>query len=163
LPDAQSLLFGRNPRRTTVRVLVLIAISVVTFRWILIPVRTDGISMEPTYESGRLNVVNRLSYVASQPTRGDIVAIRLAGLHVLYIKRVVGLPGERLAIVDGEVRINGQPLAEPYVAHRRPWNLPEVELGPAEYFVVGDNRGMNAADHTFGRVDSVRIVGRVMF
>ena len=41
--------------------------------------------------------------------------------------------------------------------------LPEVRLGPAEYFVVGDNRGMYAADHTFGRVDAVRIVGRVVF
>jgi len=163
LPDARSILFGTNPRRTTVRVLVLIVLSVITFRWILLPVRTDGISMEPTYESGRLNLVNRLAYLSSTPARGDVVAIRLAGLHVLYIKRVVALPGERVAIVEGEVRIDGRALSEPYVHHRRPWNLPEVELGPAEYFVVGDNRGMNAADHTFGRVDAVRIVGRVVF
>jgi signal peptidase I len=163
LPDAHSIIFGTNPRRTTVRVLVLIAISIVTFKWVLLPVRTDGISMEPTYASGRLNLVNRLAYFSSTPARGDVVAIRLAGLHVLYIKRVIGLPGERLAIVDGEVRIDGRPLLEPYVKHRRPWNLPEVQLGPAEYFVVGDNRGMNAADHTFGRVDAVRIVGRVVF
>jgi len=163
LPDAKSILFGTNPRRTTVRVLVLIVLSVITFRWILLPVRTDGISMEPTYEPGRLNLVNRLAYLSSTPARGDVVAIRLAGLHVLYIKRVVALPGERVAIVEGEVRIDGRALPEPYVHHRRPWNLPEVELGPAEYFVVGDNRGMNAADHTFGRVDAVRIVGRVVF
>jgi signal peptidase I len=163
LSSARDILFGRHPRRTTVRVFVLIVVSLVVFRWVLIPVRTDGVSMEPTYESGRLNLVNRLAYLSSRPARGDVVAIRLAGLHVLYIKRVVGLPGERIAISAGEVQIDGAPLLEPYVQHRRPWELPEVQLGPAEYFVVGDNRGMAAADHTFGRVDAFRIVGRVVF
>jgi signal peptidase I len=146
-----------------VRVLLLILASTVIFRWILIPVRTDGVSMEPTYESGRLNVVNRLAYLSSSPARGDVVAIRLAGLHVLYIKRVIALPGERVGITAGEVQIDGAPLNEPYVRHRRPWDLPEVQLGQTEYFVVGDNRGMAAADHTFGRVDAIRIVGKVVF
>jgi signal peptidase I len=163
LAPSREILFGRNPRRTTVRVLILIILSIVGFRWVLIPVRTDGISMEPTYESGRINLVNRLAYLSSSPARGDVVAIRLAGLHVLYIKRVVALPGERLSITSGEVRIDGVPLNEPYVHYRRPWEVPEVQLGPSEYFVVGDNRGMAAADHTFGRVDAFRIVGRVLF
>ena len=163
MPNARHILFGQNPRRTTVRVLLLILASIVVFRWVLIPVRTDGVSMEPTYESGRLNLVNRLAYLRSPPARGDVVAIRLAGLHVLYIKRVLGLPGERIAISAGEVLVDGAPLIEPYVHHRRPWELAEVRLGPAEYFVVGDNRGMAAADHTFGRIDAVRIVGRVVF
>jgi signal peptidase I len=163
LASAREILFGRNPRRTTVRVLLLIFASIGIFRWVLIPVRTDGISMEPTYESGRINLVNRLAYLSSSPARGDVVAIRLAGLHVLYIKRIIALPGERVSFNSGEVRIDGVPLTEPYVHYRRPWELPEVQLGPAEYFVVGDNRGMNAADHTFGRVDAVRIVGRVVF
>ncbi len=145
------------------RVLLLIVASIGIFRWVLIPVRTDGISMEPTYESGRINLVNRLAYLSSSPARGDVVAIRLAGLHVLYIKRIIALPGERVSFNSGEVRIDGVPLTETYVHYRRPWEVPEVQLGPAEYFVVGDNRGMNAADHTFGRVDAVRIVGRVVF
>jgi len=163
LASAREILFGRNPRRTTVRVLLLIFASIGIFRWVLIPVRTDGISMEPTYESGRINLVNRLAYLSSSPARGDVVAIRLAGLHVLYIKRIIALPGERVSFNSGEVRIDGVPLTETYVHYRRPWEVPEVQLGPAEYFVVGDNRGMNAADHTFGRVDAVRIVGRVVF
>jgi signal peptidase I len=159
----REILFGRNPRRTTVRVLLLVVASILIFRWALIPVRTDGISMEPTYESGQLNLVNRLAYLSSSPSRGDVVAIRLAGLHVLYIKRILALPGERVGIVSGEVQIDGAPLNEPYVHFRRPWDVPEVQLGPAEYFVVGDNRGMASADHTFGRVDAFRIVGRVIF
>jgi signal peptidase I len=160
---SREILFGRHPRRTTVRVLLLVITSIVIFRWVLIPVRTDGVSMEPTYESGQLNLVNRLAYLSRSPSRGDVVAIRLAGLHVLFIKRIIALPGERVGISAGSVRINGMPLDEPYVRYRRPWEVPEVQLGPAEYFVVGDNRGMDAADHTFGRIDAFRIVGRVVF
>jgi signal peptidase I len=157
------LLVGRDPRRTLVRVLVLATISFVTFRWVLVPIRTEGISMLPTYQSGTLKFVNRLAYMSNPPVRGDIVAIRLAGPHVVYLKRVIGLPGERVAFVDGQVWVDDAPLQEPYVRNRRPWNVAEVTLGPREYFVVGDNRGMNAGDHDFGRVDTARIVGKVLF
>jgi signal peptidase I len=165
LSSFRRFLFGRDPRRTAVRVLVLAGISFVTFKWMLIPIRTQGVSMLPTYSSGTFNLVNRLSYVGrnAAPKRGDIVAIRLAGPNVVYVKRIVGMPGERVSIVEGWVHINGQSLPEPYVRHRRAWDVPEVTLGPHEYFVVGDNRGMAAGDHDFGRVDDDRILGRVLF
>ena len=92
------------------RVLVLAALSFVTFRWVLIPVRAEGISMEPTYRSGSLNLLNRLAYGYRQPERGDIVGIKLAGPHVLYVKRIIALPGERILITRGQVYINGAPL-----------------------------------------------------
>lgn len=142
---------------------MLAIVSVVVFRWVLIPIRTDGPSMLPTYESGSFNLVNRLAYWRGEPSRGDVVAIRLAGPSVLYVKRIVGLPGERLDVAKGLVRINGVPLAEPYVRHRRAWDVPEVTMGRNEYFVVGDNRGMRVGDHDFGRVDRARIVGKVVF
>jgi signal peptidase I len=157
------LVFGENPRRTLTRVIVLAAISFVTFRWVLVPIRTEGSSMLPTYETDRLNLVNRLAYLGGRPARRDVVAILMAGPHVLYVKRVIGLPGERVSVVDGIVNINGSPLLEPYVRHRRPWQVDEVTLGPDEYFVVGDNRGMAAGDHDFGRVDLSRILGKVVF
>ena len=160
---ARRLVFGSNPRRTAVRILILTAVSFGTFRWILIPVRTQGISMQPTYESDHLTFVNRLAFVWRPPARGDIVAIRLAGPHVVYVKRIVGLPGERLEIVEGQVLIDALPLAEPYVRNRRPWDVPEVTLEKGEYFVIGDNRGMRAGDHDFGRVDAARILGRILF
>lgn len=160
---ARRLVFGSNPRRTAVRILILTAVSFGTFRWILIPVRTQGISMQPTYESDHLTFVNRLAFVWRPPARGDIVAIRLAGPHVVYVKRIVGLPGERLEIVEGQVLIDASPLAEPYVRNRRPWDVPEVTLEKGEYFVIGDNRGMRAGDHDFGRVDAARILGRILF
>jgi len=160
---ARRLVFGSNPRRTAVRILILTAVSFGTFRWILIPVRTQGISMQPTYESDHLTFVNRLAFVWRPPARGDIVAIRLAGPHVVYVKRIVGLPGERLEIVEGQVLIDALPLAEPYVRNRRPWDVPEVTLEKGEYFVIGDNRGMRVGDHDFGRVDAARILGRILF
>jgi signal peptidase I len=157
------LVFGANPRRTTVRIAVLALASFVTFGWILIPMRAEGISMQPTYESGSLHLVNRLAFWFRSPARGDVIGIRLAGPHVLYVKRIVALPGERLEIVEGQVHVNGAPLAEPYVLHRTPWNVPAVTLTSREYYVIGDNRGMPARDHSFGRIDASRIVGKVLF
>lgn len=145
------------------RVVVLATLSFIIFKWVLLPIRAEGISMEPTYQSGSLNLVNRLAYRYRKPERGDIVGIRLAGPHLIYVKRIIGLPGEHLAIEHGQVYINGAPLNEPYVKNRRGWDVPEVTLTPREYFVIGDNRGMRAADHSFGRVDVSRILGRVIF
>lgn len=157
------IVFGRHPRRTLVRVVVLAVVSFITFGWVLIPVRAEGISMLPTLQSGSLHLVSRISYSYGKPSRGDIIAIRLAGPHVLYVKRVIALPGERIQFVQGQVYVDGVPLNEPYVRNRRTWDVPEVQLSPREYFVVGDNRGMRAADHDFGRVDVSRIVGKLLF
>jgi signal peptidase I len=163
LSDIRRLVFGKNPRRTAVRVLVLAAISFVIFTWVLIPIRTEGSSMLPTYQPDRLHFVNRLAYGASGPVRGDVVAIQMAGPNVVYVKRVVGLPGERVGIAGGQVQINGTVLSEPYVRHRRPWDVEEVTLGPREYFVIGDNRGMSVGQHDFGRAEVDRILGKVVF
>jgi signal peptidase I len=144
-------------------VLVLAGVSFVTFKWIFIPIRTQGSSMLPTYGPGELKLVNKLAYQTSAPERGDVVAIQMAGPHVLYVKRVIGLPGERVAVREGLVQINGTTLTEPYVRNRRPWDVPEVTLGTREYFVIGDNRGMSAGEHDFGRVEIDRILGKVLF
>jgi len=155
--------FGAHPRRTLVRVLVLAALSFGMFRWVLMPIRAEGISMLPTYRSGSLNLVNRLAFASTKPSRGDVVAIRLAGPHVLYVKRIIALPGERFSMAQGQAYVNGAPLSEPYVRERRPWDVKEVTLTAREYYVIGDNRGMSASDHDFGRVDVSRIVGKVIF
>ena len=150
-------------RGIAIAVLVLAAASFVTFKWVLIPIRTEGSSMLPTYSPDRFNLVNRFAYVAASPSRGDVIAIRMAGPHVLYVKRIIGMPGERVSIDDGLVSINGVALPEPYVKFRRPWRVDAVTLGPQEYFVMGDNRGMSVGDHDFGRVESQRILGKVLF
>ena len=148
---------------TLVRAAATIALAYVVFSYLLIPVRLQGISMEPTYTSGQIDFTNRLAYLWRAPARGDAVAIRMAGPRVVFVKRIVGLPGERIEIIGGVVNVNGQRLIEPHVARRAPWNVAPVTLGADEYFVVGDNRAMRMEDHDFGRTTRDRIIGKMLY
>jgi signal peptidase I len=154
---------GRHPRRTFLRAATLVLAAIVVFRWVLIPVRGAGISMTPTIADGELVLVNRLAYRLRSPRRADIVAVRLAGRSIVYVKRVIALPGERLRIEAGIVHVNDRPLDEPYVQRRWPWSYDTVDLGPGEYFVVGDNRGMPMDLHELGRVREERLIGVVVY
>ena len=158
----RAAIFGRHPRRTLARAAALVAGAYIVFGHLLIPVRGEGPSMLPTIRDGQILFVNTLAYAGGTPGRGDVVAINVAGRRLLYIKRVIGLPGERLRIDAGTVLVDGAPLDEPYVERRRPWDVPEVALGDGEYLVIGDNRGMAASNHEFGKARRERIVGRVV-
>lgn len=155
-------LVGANPRRTLGRCVALVVAAYVVFGYLLIPVRGHGPSMWPTLRDGELVLVNRLAYWHEVPQRGDIVALSLAGRRVVYIKRIVGMPGERVSILRGTVIVNDVALEEPYVQERRAWEVAEMALGPAEYLVIGDNRGMPARDHDFGKASRERVLGRVI-
>ena len=161
--DFTRVVLGRRPRQTLIRAAVLVAVSFVTFGYLLLPVRGEGISMAPTFRGGQLGLVNTLAYVWSRPQRGDIVAIRMAGPRVLYIKRIVALPTDRISIAGGVVLINGSALAEPYALGGAGWQLPEVTLGADQYFVIGDNRRMAIQNHDLGATTRARIVGEVLF
>lgn len=92
---------GADPKRTAIRVVVLIALSVITFRYVLLPVRGIGISMEPTMTQGDLVFLNKVIYHLREPQRGDVVAVRIAGESVVLVKRIVGLPGEQIGFHEG--------------------------------------------------------------
>jgi signal peptidase I len=154
---------GSNPRRTAVRVAVIVLAAYIIFGHVLLPIRGVGISMEPTIVQGDLLFVNRLSYRFRRPVRGDIVAVRVAGDSVVYVKRLLGLPGDRIGFVNGVFWRNGEPVDEPYVTKRAAWQLPEVTLGTDDYFVVGDNRGMPMAQHDFGTSTRERLIGPKAF
>jgi signal peptidase I len=161
------VLIGRNWKLTLVRLTVFVVTAFVVFRFILLPVRVEGISMLPTCRDGSVNFINRLAYLRRGPQRGDVVGIRLSdpGIlwpSVMYLKRVIGLPGETVAFVNGHVLIDGQTLDEPYEKNGCDWNLPPVKLGPTGYFVVGDNRSMPSEFHTFGKVERDHIVGKAI-
>jgi signal peptidase I len=152
-------LAGAHPRRTAIRAAIIVALAYVTFAYVLLPVRGVGISMEPAIEQGDLLFVNRLAYRFREPRRGDIVAVRIAGRSVVYVKRLVGLPGEQVEIDGGQLFINGARVDEPYVIKRAPWNLGPVTLGADQYFVVGDNRGMRIDQHEMGTATRDRLIG----
>jgi len=94
----QRFFVGRRPSRTLARAAVVVAVSVVTFGWVLQPIRAYEPNMLPTDRDGGLYFVNRLAYLGREPRRGDVVAIRLAGPRVLFMKRILGLPGELVRI-----------------------------------------------------------------
>jgi signal peptidase I len=143
---------------------MLCVASFVVFGFVLQPIRVRGISMEPTYRDGQVRLVNRTAYWFGKPRRGDVVAIRIVGHRVLLMKRVIGLPGERLAIHAGTVRIDGRALSEPYARRSPTWFEPELELGSDEYYLIGDNRSMRRQrDHEYGRAPFTRIAGKVLF
>jgi signal peptidase I len=134
------LIFGSNPSWTIVRMLLLIGLTFLLFKFILGLIRVTGSSMEPTYHDGQIKIVNRLAYRRSPPRRGDIVAIFYAGREVLLIKRIVGLPGETVQVAGGKVYIDGERLDEPYAAGAVPRPIRPFKLEAHEYWVIGDNR-----------------------
>ena len=155
-------IIGRNPPRTLMRAALLAAACYLIAQYVLVPIRVHGISMLPTYQDNRVNFVNRLAYLFHEPQRGDVVAIRLAGTHVMYMKRIVALPGERISFHKGQLLINGEPLDEPYIKLGCYWEEPPQQVGPGEYYVVGDNRSMAFRDHEQGRAVRRRIMGKVL-
>ena len=160
---AQRVLIGRNPKRTLLRIAILVVVSVVVFKLVLVPIQVEGGSMLPTYGDRSVNFVNRLAYVFHEPRRGDVVAIGLlAGRHVMYMKRIVGLPGETVAFHKGILHINGQPMAEPYVKLPGDWEREPEQIGPDQYYVVGDNRDMSWSGHMQGRAKRENIVGKIV-
>lgn len=158
----RTAVIGRSLGATLIRALLIALALLLVSQYVISPVRAYGISMQPTFEPGAWLWLSRLAYLRRPPARGDIVAVNLAGGQAVLVKRVVGLPDERLGITEGEVLVNGVPLDEPYVTERQPWTVSEVQLGPHEYYVIGDNRGMPAHQHDFGRAARSRIAGRVL-
>ncbi len=126
--------------------------------------RVYGGSMQPNLHTNERLVVEKLTYHFHGPRRGDIVVLRDPdGGPDLLIKRVVGLPGERVTVADGRVYVDGAVLSEPYLNQMttgggRSWVVP-----PLQVFVMGDNRGASRDSRVFGPVPLEGVVGRAMF
>lgn len=123
-------------------------------------IRVDSFSMEPTLFKGNYVVVDKLSYKIGSPDRGDIIVFHYPpNPDEQYIKRVVGLPGDRIHISGGRVFVNEELLAEPYL--RVPtksggdWVVPEDSL-----FVMGDNRNNSSDSRVWGVVPFENLVGK---
>jgi signal peptidase I len=159
---AQRLIYGRKPHWTLVRVLVWVVVLVAGSQFVVRPVKVQGSSMLPNYQDGRVNFVFKWAYRFGEPSRGDVVAIRLSGEHIMYLKRIIGLPGETVGFYRGRAVVNGEYLDEPYLKLPSNWNRAPVTLGHDEYFVVGDNRSMPKEDHEFGKAKRSKIVGKAL-
>ncbi|MEZ4771107.1 MAG: signal peptidase I [Caldilineales bacterium] len=125
--------------------------------------RVYGQSMEPNLHTDMRLVVEKISYRLHPPERGDIVVLRVRPDDELLIKRVVGLPGDEVAIHDGRVYINGEPLAEDYLNQETRGNLAPRVVPPLHVFVMGDNRRASNDSRSFGPVHIDNILGKAWF
>ena len=147
---------------------LLAAILIVMF--VVQRTQVDGESMEPTLYNGENLMVDKLSYRFRDPERFEIIVLRPFenDTKTLYIKRIIGLPGETIRIeTDGTILINGEKLYEGYgkeviQADKRGRAAQEVQLGEDEYFVMGDNRNNSgdSRDKNVGNIQRSKIIGR---
>ena len=152
----------------TIRFAVITLLIVIPIRaYVAQPFIVSGVSMVPSFENGEYLIIDELSYLLRAPKRGEVVVFRYPlDPSKFFIKRVIGLPGETVTIRDSQVFIkNGQT--------ELTWNYPAVQtaimggngvypLGPDQYFVLGDNRGMSLDSRAWGSVDEKLIKGRVL-
>ena len=123
-------------------------------------VLVEGSSMRPTLENHQRLIVNKLAYRSDLPERGDIVVFHFPiDPDQDFIKRVIGLPGDDVEIDNGEVRVNGEVLIEPYIAsapgYVGAWHVPENQI-----FVLGDNRNNSSDSHAWGAVPIENFIGK---
>ena len=115
--------------------------------------------MEPRIGAGEFVLIDTLAYRLGPVRRGDVLAFRHAGSEA-YLKRIIGLPGERVAVNHGIVLIDGRPLTEPYVRYRDDRSAPAVVVPPGSYFVLGDNRSNSDDSRDWGFVPASAIIGK---
>ena len=150
----------------------MVVLAVILYFGISFAVQTvhvEGMSMVGTLSNDDYLIANKIDYKLHAPQRGDIVILRApTNQSVDFIKRVIGLPGERLLIRDGVVYINGKHLNESYLPEAwtsmNNWPLDGSSNGevipPDHYFVMGDNRNRSQDSRTFGPISRDEIEGR---
>ena len=166
------------------RVIVIALIIAIPIRYFIAePFIVNGASMDPTFSTGQFLIVDRISYRFEQPQRGDVIVFKYPysettalGGSVYYIKRIIGLPGERVHVKDGKITIETPAststpshsfvLDEPYVQSYHLSHETQVfpengkPLGPDEYFVMGDNRAESSDSRVWGPLEYKYITGR---
>ena len=155
------------------RVLLISAAIVIPIRYFIVqPFVVRGASMEPNFADREYLVVDEVSYYFRDPARGEAIVFRYPrNPKEFFIKRISGLPGEKVAIRQGFVMIfnkqypQGFTLQEPYLQPPGARTHPEFEitLGRDEYFVLGDNRDFSSDSRIWGALPGELIVGRAVF
>jgi signal peptidase I len=183
----------KNPLVETISIVVVAIVLALGIQAFLVkPFRIPSESMVPTLAVGQRVLVDRVSPRFSEPSRGDIVVFNPptgaeegtcgdlgnpadrscpqpnnVRSETNFIKRVVGLPGDRVKVMDGQVIVNGRPQNEPYVRPDRDCpicDLPqEIRVPPGHFFMMGDNRGASADSREWGPVPEEWVIGRAFF
>lgn len=149
-----------------------LAIFVVVYLFLFQPNQVKGHSMDPTFHDGEYILTDKLSYRMGLPKRGDVVVFKSPkNADVDFIKRIIGLPGEKVKISGGKVYLNNQKLDEAAYLDPSVYTGPESFLSenqeivvPAgRFFVMGDNRPHSSDSRDFGPVAPGEFIGKVFF
>lgn len=151
----------------TIAIAVIAVVLVRTF--IAQPFLVSGSSMQPNFENGDYLLVDELAYRFREPIRGESVVFKYPQDHkVYYIKRIIGLPEERVVISGGTVTVypvggEKKVLDEPYIAGMSVPKNVDITLQKNQYFVMGDNRDFSYDSRSWGPVSSDELIGIVRF
>ena len=143
---------------------ILISLFIILF--VYQPVKVEGGSMEPGLEDQERIFINKLAYRLEAIDRGDVIVFRYPhDTRKNFIKRVIGLPGDRVRVADGHVYLNGHLLRELYVPEEYldSGSSPEIRVPADSYFVLGDHRSMSNDSRNFGPVPRSYIYGKAVF
>ena len=143
---------------------LILAVFVIIFLYQ--PVKVEGTSMLPELQDQERIFINKFVYRLEPIERGDVVVFHYpADPSKSFIKRVIGGPGDKIRIAEGQVFRNGQPLFEPYVppeyTDRR--SIPELIVPANSYFVLGDHRSMSNDSRDIGPIHEGYIYGKAVF
>ena len=120
-----------------------------------------GASMESTLHNKERLIANKIGYRLESPKQGEIIIFRPPlDTKRNYIKRVIGVPGDKVEIVNGKVYVNDEALNESYVEHKSYENMPVVTVPENSYFVLGDNRPNSSDSRYWGFVPRKNVVGK---
>jgi signal peptidase I len=145
---------------------ISIGVSIFIIVFLYQPVKVEGTSMMPGLADQERIFINKFAYRLGAIERGDVVVFRYPGdPSKNYIKRIVGMPGDRIEIVRGVVMVNGSRLDEPYVpaGFRDERSMSELTVPPGSYFVLGDHRNLSSDSRDFGMVEQEAIFGKAVF
>ncbi len=149
---------------------IVFAVAIFLFLYLLVlqPHKIKGASMEPNFPNGEYLLTDKVTYRFHEPKRGDVIVFKApTGDGEEYIKRIIGLPGERISVKNGKVYINGKLLKEDYIPEISPtfggqflqenevFTVPEGNL-----FVLGDNRPHSSDSRSWGTITNDKITGR---
>jgi signal peptidase I len=145
-----------------------VVLAVIVILFLYQPVKVEGTSMMPTLDDQERIFINKFVYRFhfEKIDRGDTVVFWFPGdPSKSYIKRVIGMPGDRVEVRDGSVIVNSTPLEEDYVPqeYRDQSEMRPTTVGPEEYFVLGDHRSSSNDSRTWGMVPRRYIYGKAVF
>lgn len=166
-PEPQPEVPKKSALRAWVKdVVVSLVVSAFFIIFLYQPVKVEGTSMLPVLEDQERIFINKFVYRWEPISRGDIVVFRYPhDPSKSYIKRVIGVPGDRVVIDRGRVYVNGYLLRETYVPQKFVdyRSYPEIVVPRDSYFVLGDHRSMSSDSRDFGPVDAAYISGKAVF